>query len=183
MQQGLHERRPESMMAGMATALALHGLDSGTVERMAQKYATTGREITEVELSTTFGCAIVTIKNIVTDPRFVALVNHKVEILLHRDGRRAAIDLLLAVARDATAALGHRLRAVELILSRTMPAAQAAPDAGPDRDLTDLSADELRVLVDGMQSELAQRATPVNAPDNAPIVIDATPINPNSCFD
>ncbi len=171
------------MLAGMATALALHGLDSHDIARMASKMARTGGEIDEITLSTEFKRDPATIRRVLWDDRFVALVNHKVNIILNRDGRRAAITLLLSVARDVTANMGHRIRAVELILSRTMPAAQAAAPDAADRDLTDLSADELRILVDGMQSELAQRATPINAPDSAPIVIDATPINPNSCFD
>ena len=148
---------------------------------MAAKIARTGNEISERVLSEEFMTDPRTISKIVSNPRFVSLVSNKVDTLLQRDGRRAAISLLLSLARDTDANMGHRVRAAELILSRTIPAAQPASQDSGERDLTEMSAEELRGLVDHMQGELAVRG--VNAPVDDPNVIDATPISPDSVFD
>jgi len=150
---------------------------------MASKYARSGAAISQNDLSASFMLRPDVISKIVSDPKFVQLVNFKVDVLLQRDGRSAAVNLLVNLARDKDANMGHRVRAAELILSRTIPTAQPASQDTGERDLTEMSADELRGLVDHMQGELAVRAAPVDAPVDAPSVIDVTPIDPDSVFD
>jgi len=165
----------------MGSAVALHGASSKVVEAMASKYARSGAAISQNDLSASFMLRPDVISKIVSDPKFVQLVNFKVDVLLQRDGRSAAVNLLVNLARDKDANMGHRVRAAELILSRTIPTAQPASQDTGERDLTEMSADELRGLVDHMQGELAVRG--VNAPVDAPNIIDVTPIDPDSVFD
>ncbi len=136
--------------------------------------AETGGQLTAEELATSarLGPRLADVKLILREKMFVALVSSLVDTLLNRDGRRAAVHLLLNVARDENQGVGHRIRAAELILSRTMPTAQHGQEETSDRDLSDMSADELRRLVDGMQTELSDRA--------APVVIEADPAD---CLD
>ena len=168
-------------MVGMGRAVALHGLNATTIDRLATKYAKSGGAISQRDLSVMLMTDSDTISRIVNDSKFVQLVNFKVDTLLQRDGRRASVNLLVNLARDKDANMGHRVRAAELILSRTIPAAQPASQDSGERDLTEMSAEELRGLVDHMQGELAVRG--VNAPVDDPNVIDATPISPDSVFD
>jgi len=105
-------------------------------------------------------------------PSFAALVSAHAERALYVEGKSAAVMLLIDTARDKSAALQHRLRAAELILSRTMAPAAAAPADSNAKDINELSASELRALVDSMQEELAQRAEPIRQDGQAPAQID-----------
>ena len=68
------------------------------------------------------------------------------------------------VLRNDKEAAGNRIRAAELILSRTTPPAQPAGQEPADADLSEMSVDELRSIVDSLEAELAERAAPVGAP-------------------
>lgn len=169
-------------VAGMVKAIALQGLSASDVGKLAHKLARCGDVLSAHTLAIELKTSAEVIKEILDDPRFVTLVRYKVNNALHRDGLRLAVQLLNETVRDKKAPLQHRLRAAELILSRTAPPAKDVQEQGGG-DISDMTTDQLRGLVEGMQREISERATPVNAPVSGQVVIDAQPIDANSCFD
>lgn len=95
-----------------------------------------------------------------------------------RKGALTSVSYLADVSSGITSGIGPRIDAAKALLDRTghnVPSARPAPRFA-DADLSELSADELRRLVDGLErargktiDALADRAKPVHA------TLDATP--------
>lgn len=164
-------------------APALFGLSAADVDAIAQRAAETGSVDSQAAIAKLYNTNEMAISKLYNSPAFITLVGAKAETVMQREGKPAAIRVLVDIAKDARQAPQHRIRAAELILSRTMAPAAPAPADGRDRDLAELSTDELRDLVDSMQRQLADRAAPVNAPDAAPKQIDGKAISADSVFD
>lgn len=169
----------------MATprAVALHGASGATIRAMAERIVRTGFADSQKDLAARFDLSLGAVVRILAEAKFTQLVSHLASVRLHTEGKPAAIGTLLHVVKDETARHSDRLRAAEIILSRTTPPAAASSSDGPERDLAEMTAEELRQVVDAMKSELANRSEPLSAPDSTPKQIDLTPDPPHNPFD
>jgi len=166
----------------MTKALSIYGLTENKVDRIASIVAKHSGDVDAEYISSKFNLPMDKAKLVLSDAYFVVLVKHHASLALNRDGYRAAVGLLLSVAQDETVAHGHRLKAAELILSRTMPTVQNEPAPAGD-DGGELSADELRKIVNVIQTELSDRSKPVDAPNGAQVTVIEGKADPVSCFD
>jgi hypothetical protein len=83
-----------------------------------------------------------------------------------------AYRVLVELASDKAVPSAIRRAAARDLLDRSgfIPPKASSPDSGPEKPLSDMSSDELRGLVDRLESELGARAVPVEPPspgDNA----------------
>ena len=166
----------------MRSNLAIHEMDAELVDTVAEYVAKIGKTIEPSHLMALYGLEELQADRILSDPRFTAKVNALVEISLFRDGKRAAVNFLVSTVQNGGNSIPHRLRAAELILSRTMAAATAPVSDPSEKDLAELSVDDLRAMVDSIQDQLSDRAAPINT-THAPKHIDGSVIDPNNCLD
>jgi len=99
-----------------------------------------------------------------------------VQEILQLEGAPVALNLLLQTIRNEGAPIKIRVDCAKAILDRAgHTARQRAPDSGPGKDLNEMSTEELKSLVDRLEGELAERAQPLDAPDEtgvSPEVLD-----------
>jgi len=97
--------------------------------------------------------------------RVAAAVHMEVHRRLKVEGAPVGLAVLLSVAKNVNAPAGVRVDAAKTLLSRAGHIEPRAEAAKPDtKDLSDMSQEELRKVIDQCESRLADQATPVNAP-------------------
>lgn len=148
----------------MKYAVELYGADAKTVNEMAKAMARVGKTTHDEK----YYCArfLLTLEqydNIITDQRFAMCLNWHIDANLYMKGKPAAVGLLVDVVSDTEAPLAQRLRAAELILSRTLPPVTSKDDA-PERDLDELPVEDLHAIVESLQDKIAERAESVSVP-------------------
>ncbi len=102
-------------------------------------------------------------------PAVVAAIRTEINRLLTIEALPLAYRVLLDLAKDETVPAAVRRACARDLIDRAgivPPKAQEAPGQG-DKPLSEMSSEELRGLVDRLESELAGRAIPVDAQDNA----------------
>lgn len=105
-------------------------------------------------------------------PAIVEYVRAEVQRRLQVEGAPLGLRVLTEIARDTKAPAGVRVDCAKTLLSRgghVEP--KAAESQAGEKDLSDMSQDELLGVINQCEGELGKRATPVNAPSGA--VIDA----------
>ena len=84
--------------------------------------------------------------------------------ILQTEGAPVALDLLIKTVRNDKENSRVRVDAAKTILDRAGHVARPKEaDSGAQKDLHEMSTDELRALVDKLEGELADRAEPVSA--------------------
>lgn len=159
-------------MAGMPNLPVIQGADARTLESMARWIANTGGALGAQDIASAFALPPAMVEEIVADKQFAALVSSMAETVLKRDGTRAAVSLLVSVVRNEDAALGHRMKAAELILTRTMAPAGAEKGEDGSRDLNEMTVEELRGLCDQLEGQIADRAEPIGGDVDDAVTVD-----------
>jgi len=110
------------------------------------------------------------------NPKVLAAIHSEVARRLRAEGAPVGLAVLLSVAKNEAAPAGVRVDAAKTLLSRAGHIEPRAEAAKPDtKDLSDMSQEELRKVIDQCESHLADQATPVNAP--------ATGLSPSQAVD
>lgn len=113
-------------------------------------------------------------------PHVAAAVEHALRRALLTEDAPLALQTLRTIMKDEKSGAPSRVAAAKIMLDRAgiVPPVADKGD-GPERQLADMTAGELKTFIDKhegeidrLEGELAARATPVNTPDSAPIVGD-----------
>jgi uncharacterized protein (UPF0147 family) len=99
-------------------------------------------------------------------PAIAAAIRFGITMRLTTEALPLAYNVLAELARDVAVPAAVRRAAARDLMDRAgfvAPKAIDAASAGADKPLSEMSSDELRGLVDKLESELGARALPVNA--------------------
>lgn len=101
-------------------------------------------------------------------PEIVSAMHFEINRRLRTEGASIGYKVLSTIAKDDTAPKGVRVDAAKTLLDRAGHVAPRGEPAKPvEKQMTDMTQNDLRDLVDKLESELANRATPVSAPNSA----------------
>lgn len=103
-------------------------------------------------------------------PGVAIAIRNEINRLLTVEGLPVAYQTLLTLAKDNTVPGAVRRACARDLMDRAgiVPPKASAPDSKDQKPLSDMTSDELRGLVDRLESELAGRAIDVSAPGSAP---------------
>jgi uncharacterized protein (UPF0147 family) len=99
-------------------------------------------------------------------PAIAAAIRFGITMRLTTEALPLAYNVLAELARDVAVPAAVRRAAARDLMDRAgfvAPKAIDAASAGADKPLSEMSSDELRGLVDKLESELGARALPVSA--------------------
>lgn len=151
------------MKRGIATA----PISGDKMLQVVRHVALRADRVTPAEVASLFRLRRDVAFELLNRPEFAAMVSAHVDHILFTEGKPAAIALLLEAVRNPEARLDHRIKAASILVSRTVAPAGVEAEKNEVKELADLSSDDLRRLVDGLQEQLSERATVVNAQDSA----------------
>lgn len=87
--------------------------------------------------------------------------------ILHTEAAPFALSTLVEIVKGKEFSPRDRVAAARTLLDRAgYTGKSTSADSPADKPLSEMSTDELKALVDKLEGELADRATPVSAPEN-----------------
>lgn len=105
--------------------------------------------------------------SVMQSPAVRRVLHLAISEVLVTEGAPLAVKTLLEVVKNKEYSPRDRVAAARTILDRAgYTGKSTSADSPADKPLSEMSTDELKALVDKLEGELADRATPVNAPES-----------------
>lgn len=165
----MHVRADAGEVALAQAVPGLAGMPASTRYAFLRKCAegALANDNTRRALAGEFGIKVAALSRIVNSDQFRAALLTELQLSIDLRGAPAAVNYCIELINDKTAQHKDRLAAAKIILDRSE---LARPDAaaGASQDLHELTTEQLRRAIEDMESTLAERATPVTAPDDGP---------------